>query len=225
MKLISILLLACLASLTLAQSGRDFISYHIYGSDKISGSCDYYNPPSVYGGYITATTHGLPCYSCVKMTSGGKSIHVTTVDTGGRGFDLNEPAFVELCGAEGIRLGGCDVSWQVVAAGNCIRPGGTPNPSSGGSGGSKIRCGSSWTAANGRCGKSCTNDGGCTGGEKCYADLATTPCSTGADDQMTSAEDGTIPYSSWVVALIVIGSLILILMVALQIQLIYLLRR
>jgi len=39
---------------------------------------------------------------------------------GGRGFDLNEPAFCELCGDEGgYAAGGCNINWKVVDVSQC----------------------------------------------------------------------------------------------------------
>lgn len=59
----------------------------------------------------------------------------------------------------------------------------------------KIRCGSSWTVANSRCGTVCRTDAACTvDGEKCFADLRdcptgdTTPVTT--DDRITATTTG-----------------------------------
>jgi len=108
---------------------------------------------------------------------------IPSVDTGGMNFDLNQPAFQQLCGDAGINAGQCTINWQVVSASNCI---GNPNggqsasppsssPPSGGGGGS-VRCGSDWSDANGKCGSSCSDDSQC-GGQYCYASLSTSPCS------------------------------------------------
>jgi len=103
------------------QKGSDFISYHVYGDGQISGKWDYYGLVSDYASYITANSHNLPGLSCVKMYSpvSGKTIYVTVVDEGGRGFDLNLPAFCELCGDKGgFRDGGCQVEWEELSAGD-----------------------------------------------------------------------------------------------------------
>jgi len=103
----------------LSQSGTDFISYHVY-SDPTSAKCNPFMMQSEYAGYITANIHGLPCFSCVEMKSGRNTIYVRAVDEGGRGFDLNLPAFCELCGKEGgFAAGGCNVNWRVVDESLC----------------------------------------------------------------------------------------------------------
>jgi len=105
----------------IGRKGSNRITYHIYPPQgRISGSCDATSLVSKYRGYITANTLGLACFSCVRMRSGGRTIHVTVVDTGGENFDLNEPAFRELCGAAGIQAGRCNIDWEVGAANNCI---------------------------------------------------------------------------------------------------------
>merc|ERR1719238_2053603 len=38
------------------------------------------------------------------------------------------------------------------------------------------RCGKDWTAANNKCGATCTTDAQCSGSEKCYGGLKKTPC-------------------------------------------------
>lgn len=167
------------ANAQIGRTGSNRITYHIYGNGQIYGACDYYSQVSAYGGYITANSLGLECFSCVRMSHNGKSIHVTVVDTGGEGFDLNEPAFIELCGSEGINAGRCSITWEIVEHSKCPgnpKAGSTPKPSTPGGGGSSVRCGSSWTAANDRCGGSCVNDGQCSNGEKCWADLSMSPC-------------------------------------------------
>jgi hypothetical protein len=104
-----------------AQSGSYFISYHLYTPSPggISAYCDATSPQSKWAGYITANSLGLPCNSCVKMTSQktGKYIYAFVVDKGGRGFDLNQPAFCELCGEEGgFAQGGCNINYEVQSS-------------------------------------------------------------------------------------------------------------
>jgi len=102
-------------------SGTDFISYHKY-TDPIMAFCDATSSQSRWGGYITANSKDIPCGSCIKMTSGSKTIYVISIDKGGRGFDLNQPAFCELCGeAGGFAAGGCNVNWEIVDYNsNCV---------------------------------------------------------------------------------------------------------
>jgi hypothetical protein len=243
-------------------SGTQFISYHIY-TDPTSSACYPNDNQAKWAGYITANTFSLPCGTCVEMVAGSKKIYVYAIDIGGRGFDLNLPAFCELCGEEGgFAAGGCNVNWRVVDGSVCaawiagktkpkcnlcpagstcgnpdpnrnggvdwasycpgiinlgsgvtmtrcemridgctctggqpvtppttppVTPPKTPTtppvtppvaPAPGGKGSTKIRCGSSWTAANSGCYSDCTADSDCTGGQTCWADLDLTPCGT-----------------------------------------------
>jgi len=183
-----LLTIISLASVVYARNGHCAISYHDYGNGQISGACDYYSEVSKYGGYITANTLGLSCFSCVQMKNGGNTIHVTVVDTGGMNFDLNHPAFYQLCGDQGINDGQCTIDWTEVSASNCIGnpnggqsnppPSNPPpsNPPPNGGGGGSVRCGNDWNDANSKCGSSCSDDSHC-GGAHCYASLSTSPCS------------------------------------------------
>jgi len=114
------LFLVLLITFCQSQSGTNFISYHVYDANQISGEWDYYGKPSDYAGYITANSVGLVGKVCVEMTSSEKTIYVVSLDAGGRGFDLNLPAFCELCGDEGgFAAGGCNINWQVVDYQTC----------------------------------------------------------------------------------------------------------
>jgi len=121
--LLLVLVFQCCSVFSQTQtSGNQFISYHIYGNGQTNSACYYYEPASNWAGYVTANTFGLPCGTCVLMTSvaTGKYIYVTAIDIGGRGFDLNFPAFCELCCAEGgFVSGGCNINWQVVDVSLC----------------------------------------------------------------------------------------------------------
>jgi len=147
--------------------------------DKFREPAISFRPSQSTVGTSPANTLGLACYSCVRMSHNGKSIHVTVVDTGGEGFDLNEPAFVELCGQDGINAGRCSITWEVVQPNNCPgnpNAGGNPAPVPNSGSATSSRCGTSWSDANGKCGTNCVNDGPCSG-QKCWADLSMAPCS------------------------------------------------
>eukprot|EP01123_Difflugia_compressa_P006913 TRINITY_DN1931_c0_g2_i1.p1 TRINITY_DN1931_c0_g2~~TRINITY_DN1931_c0_g2_i1.p1 ORF type:complete len:350 (-),score=77.12 TRINITY_DN1931_c0_g2_i1:146-1144(-) len=184
---------------THAVSGTYKISYHEYPtSDKTSSSCYYYDYASKWANYVTATViSDIACGQCVKMTStdkyGSKTIYVVRIDIGGQGFDLNKPAFDEMCGNQGYLDGHCDISYETVDASLCnswiashggtgvaVNPGGTvppPPPTSGTvtpppTTGGTVRCGSSWSDANSNCRKACTTGSDCSGIGGCYKDLA-----------------------------------------------------
>jgi len=242
---IAALLVLALTSLVSGQSGTVPISYHDYPADgTIGGSCDYYSLVSKYNGMITATTIGsIPCFACIKMTYNGNSIYVTRVDTGGMNFDLNHPAFQQLCGQAGIDAGQCTINYQVVSASNCP---GNPNagssskspppppppppssPSSGKSGAKTTRCGKNWSSANSKCGTSCTTNAQCSSGQTCYASLSTSPCGSNAvaDQSSTLADTSSSSDAapSWAIALLVVGFLVTVALVVVMVQLALLLR-
>jgi hypothetical protein len=98
-------------------------------------------------------------------------------------------------------FGGCT---QVVSQADCTLTGsfngggtnsggGTPPPTppvgGGGATPTKIRCGTSWNDADGKCGTLCTSDTQCTvAGEKCFADL--TNCVNGNPSDYPTQEPG-----------------------------------
>jgi len=207
-----LLIVLIATSLAAAQSGSHAITYHIYGNGQISGACDWSNPVSKYSGYITAQTSGLSCFACVQMfcPGTGKTIHVTVVDSGGDGFDLNEPAYIELCGQKGINDGHCQINWNVVANNKCPgndhgspattpkSPPTSPPPSSGKA--TTTRCGSNWSAANTQCNSACSSNANCKSGQTCFADLKScTPKAEGdfevtfdpTEFQLPPTEDGS----------------------------------
>jgi len=201
-----VLLIVALIAAVSAQIGRkgsNTISYHIYGNGQISGACDFSSPVSKYSGMITANTLGLECFACVRMkhATTGKQIHVTVVDTGGKGFDLNEPAFKQMCGQQGINDGSCPITWEVVAHSNCPgnpKAGGaapkptTPGtkPPAGGAAGS--RCGKTWALANSQCNnQKCTTT--CPKGQTCFAGVKACPAKAEGDqDTVLPENDGQI---------------------------------
>jgi len=200
---IAILGILALSLLASGQSGTNTITYHVYGTGQIYGSCDYYSQVSKYAGYITANVLGLPCYACIEMNYGSNTIYVTNVDTGGNVLDVNEPAFIQLCGQNGLNAGHCTVSWQIVSANNCIgnpNAGSSPppppppppsNPSS--SGNQDMRCGSDWESANSNCGTLCSPSDNyyCPSGQSCYNSLDTSPCSGSSNSDPNNSGGGT----------------------------------
>jgi len=247
MQFLLLVTIISLASFVFARSGTNAISYHEYGNGQISGSCDYYSPVSKYAGYITATTLGLSCFSCVQMSFGSNSIFVTVVDTGGMNFDLNEPPFEQLCGEQGMDAGQCTINWVEVSASNCIgnpnsgksatTPPPPPPPSSPAkkSSSSTTRCGSNWSNANSNCKSACTTNAQC-GGLSCYADLSLSPC--GPNAVADSSVAAPLPSSStlspaasdagstpaWAIALIVVAALVLVGLIVVLVQVVFFLR-
>jgi len=104
-------------------SGTQAISYHIYGDGQTSSACYPTQPASNWAGYVTANTFSLPCGTCVQMSledNSSKYIYVTAIDIGGKGFDLNLPAFCELCRDDGgLVQGSCNINWNVVDNSYC----------------------------------------------------------------------------------------------------------
>eukprot|EP01123_Difflugia_compressa_P012069 TRINITY_DN5036_c0_g1_i1.p1 TRINITY_DN5036_c0_g1~~TRINITY_DN5036_c0_g1_i1.p1 ORF type:complete len:257 (+),score=37.33 TRINITY_DN5036_c0_g1_i1:11-781(+) len=100
------------------------ISYRIYpsGKEATNSSCYPHDPASKWAGYVTASNISIPCGSCVKMTSttkyGGKTIYAVRIDIG-QGFDLNQPAFNEMCGDQGYLDKHCDIIWSIVDLSYC----------------------------------------------------------------------------------------------------------
>jgi hypothetical protein len=185
--LLIVLIATSLASAQIGKSGSHAITYHIYGNGQINGACDATNLVSKYSGYITAQTSGLSCFACVKMTcpGTGNTIYATVVDSGGDGFDLNEPPYIQLCGAKGIADGHCQINWVVVANTNCpgnthgspppaVTPKSPPPPSSKPVSAGKsttTRCGANWNTANSQCNSGCSTNADCTKGQSCFASL------------------------------------------------------
>jgi len=148
--------------------------------------------------YSGATWNSPNCGQCMEVTSNsGNTVYLTVIDQCGGApggydahFDIAPPAFLALFGSAGVNAGVQDANWKMVAShlchGNKGNSGGSspPPPSSpppkspsppSSSGNKAIRCGTSWSDANGKCGTLCVNDAQC-GGHHCYADLDTSKC-------------------------------------------------
>lgn len=176
----------CVPSI-LAAGGSESISYHIYGDGQTSSACYWDKPASNWKGYVTANIHGLACGTCVRMTStytgASKTIYVTAIDIGGKGFDLNQPAFMELCGQRGYNEGSCAIDWQTVDYSQCTAflNGGATNPvpvpvAQPTGGGGRVACGHG-TCDPGQC---CSQWGYCGSTQDyCGAGCQAGPCSSG----------------------------------------------
>jgi len=68
------------------------------------------------------------------------------------------------------------IQWQQSAST------GTASPPTG----STVRCGTSWTAANSACGKTCVGDADCTAGTYCFASVDPSPCSSSSPSSPSS---------------------------------------
>jgi len=169
--------------------------------------------------YVTAfsgaTWNSPNCGRCVRLTSGGRTVHLTVIDQCGPApggydahFDIAPPAFRELFGDKGVTAGVQSADWQFVASSNCRgnrgnsggSPPQTPRPASNprpnprpaprpspapSNARSNTRCGQNWADANGKCGTPCKNDSPC-GGQRCYADLNMAPCNRATDDETST---------------------------------------
>jgi len=175
-----------------------------------------YNNLSPMFPYVTAfsgaTWNSPNCGRCVQVTNRakGNSVFLTVIDQCGpppggfdAHFDIAPPAFRELFGDAGVNAGVQHGDWAFVGTHMCkgnkggnptpnpvpvTNPVPVPNPPSGcGCSAGSVRCGASWTAANTRCGNTCSNNGHCQSGETCFKDLNSCPKAIGDDDPFTEA--------------------------------------
>jgi len=213
------LLSIALIAIPLADSAA-YCTYHNYNSgdslttvacsDGINGimtKFGYSNLSPMYP-YVTAfsgaTWNSPNCGRCVRLTSGGRTVHLTVIDQCGPApggydahFDIAPPAFRELFGDAGVNAGVQPADWQFVDSSNCQgnkgnTGGSAPTTPTGGpapvpTSASSTRCGLNWGDANGKCGTPCQNDGPCAG-QRCYADLSMAPCNRALAD--TETEEG-----------------------------------
>eukprot|EP01084_Bolivina_argentea_P259584 438049_1 len=87
----------------------------------------------------------------------------------------------------------------------------TPPPVGGGGSSCSIRCGSSWGAANSRCGTCCTANGQCGGSSPyCYRDLSLSPCQrySANDDKDNESISWTVWFSMGIFIVLAIGIII-----------------
>jgi hypothetical protein len=164
--------------------------------------------------YVTAfsgaTWNSPNCGRCVKVTNRakGNSVFLTVIDQCGpppggfdAHFDIAPPAFRELFGDAGVNAGVQHADWAFVGTSMCKgNKGGNPtsnptpnpvpvpkSPSGCGCSSGSVRCGTSWTAANTRCGKTCSNNGQCKSGETCFRSLNSCPKALGEEEEFTEA--------------------------------------
>jgi len=95
-----------------------------------------------------------------------------------------------------------------------------PPPPPPSSSASTTRCGSAWDTANTACGNSCTDDSGCSNGQKCWASLSLAPCggSQAVAENSNSFSETTIitgkELSPLAIGLIAAGCVVFVVLVA-----------
>lgn len=139
---------------------------------RSSGTCEIYQncwatEPRNLATSFGAAHDGGPCklYECTGAVTMPSCVRMQLPDSFGT---CRMIASSPDCTLKGGMLG--------RASGVAPAPQAAPAPAPAG-GASTVRCGTDWTNANGKCGKSCTVDADC-GAEKCFKDL--TPCAAGS---------------------------------------------